>query len=127
MDEKTLLYTKSHEWVEPGGEVRMVGISGHAQQMLGDIVFVEMPEAGTVVSAGDEILTIESPKAAASVYAPVSGEIIEVNENLESAPETINSSPTGDGWIVKIKPSAFESERGTLLDWEAYQKVMEEE
>ena len=83
MDEKSLLYTASHEWIEATGDVRRIGISDHAQHMLGDIVFVEMPAVGKKVGKGDEILTIESPKAAASVYAPVAGEIVEVNESLD--------------------------------------------
>jgi len=126
MDEKNLLYTASHEWIEASGDVRRVGISDHAQHMLGDIVFVEMPAVGKKVGKGDEILTIESPKAAASVYAPVAGEIVEVNESLESAPDTINRSAIGDGWIVKIRPTNFAADKGDLLGYDAYRKLVDE-
>ncbi len=127
MDAKSLLYTSSHEWIEPEGDVLKIGISDHAQHMLGDIVFVEMPEPGKRVAAGDELLTIESPKAAASVYAPVSGEVVEVNGDLESSPDIVNRSPTEDGWIVKIRPSDFAAEKSALLAWDAYSRHLEEE
>lgn len=126
MSEKSLLYTRSHEWIDASGAVRRIGISDHAQHMLGDIVFVEMPAVGKKVQKGDEILTIESPKAAASVYAPVGGEIVEVNEALESAPDTINRSAYGEGWIVKIKPSNFDADKGDLLDHDGYRKLVDE-
>lgn len=127
MDPKSLLYSESHEWVEPQGEIVAVGISDHAQHMLGDIVYVEMPEVGRKLRQGDEILTVESPKAAASVYAPVGGEIVEINELLESAPDTINSSPCADGWLVRIRPDNFEADRARLLTHEAYMRKIEEE
>ena len=127
MDEKKLYYTDSHEWIEGEGEVRAVGISDHAQQMLGDIVFVELPAVGDEVKQGDEFLTVESPKAAASVYAPVSGEIVEVNEELEGSPEKINESPFEGGWLVKIKPADFDGEKSELFDYDGYQKKLEEE
>jgi len=127
MDPKSLLFTESHEWVEGSGDERKVGITDHAQQMLGDIVFVELPQPGTTVSKGDEIVTVESPKAAASVYAPVSGEITAVNEALESAPETINGSPYGDGWLVAIKPSNIDAEAPAMMDKAAYEKKVEED
>ena len=127
MDPKTLLYTESHEWVEASGDEVAVGISDHAQQMLGDIVYVEFPDVGTTVEKGEEILTIESPKAAASVYAPISGEITAINEDLEGSPETINASPYSDGWIVKIKPSNLDEEKSALMDIEAYEQKVNEE
>lgn len=127
MDTKALYYTDSHEWIEPEGDERAVGISDHAQQMMGDIVFVDIPQVGTQLQKGDEILVIESPKAASSIYAPVSGEIVAVNEDLESSPEKINEAPYEGGWIVKIRPTDFEGERDSLLDYEAYQKKVEEE
>lgn len=126
MSAKDFLFTESHEWIDLSGGDARVGISDHAQQLMGDIVFVELPTVGKVVQKGEEILTIESPKAAASVYAPLSGEIIAVNERLESAPEVINQSPYGDGWIVVIKPGALDAEKGALLDADAYEKKVQE-
>jgi len=115
-----LLYTKSHEWVrrESDGSVT-VGITDHAQELLGDLVYVEAPEAGKSFDAGDDCAVVESVKAASDVYAPISGEIIEGNELLANAPETINSEPYGDGWIFRIKPSD-EAELEDLMDAEAY-------
>ncbi|MDK2970447.1 MAG: glycine cleavage system protein [Candidatus Sumerlaeota bacterium] len=127
MDPKDLLYTNSHEWIEPSGDVRAVGISEHAQQMLGDIVYVEMPEVGCVVSQGDELLTVESPKAAASVYAPVGGEVVAINENLDASPDMINKSACGEGWLVKLRPTDFESEKAGLLDYDSYKRKIDEE
>jgi len=118
------LYTESHEWIEPEGETRMIGITDHAQHMLGDIVFVDLPEAGMKVNKSDELLVIESPKAAAEVYAPVSGEIVEVNPALEDAPETVNKDPFSGGWLVKIKVSD-PSESETLMKYTDYQKIVE--
>jgi len=126
MSTKNLLYTESHEWIDPDGDVRRVGITDHAQHMLGDIVFVDLPQVGKVVAKGDELVVIESPKAAASVYAPVAGEVVEVNEKLETAPETINREPYGDGWIVKIRPASWNDEKGSLLDEAGYQKMLDE-
>jgi len=127
MDKKSLKYTDSHEWVESSGDERLVGITDHAQKMLGDIVFVELPQPGDTVTRGDELMTIESPKAAASIYAPISGEVVAVNEGLESGPERINSSPYKDGWILKLKPTQWEEESTQLLDYEKYQKLLEDE
>lgn len=127
MDPKSCLFLESHEWVEASGDVRRVGISDHAQQMLGDIVFVEMPEVGRMLTKGDEFMVVESPKAAASIYAPCSGEVVEVNDALEGAPETINRSPYESGWLVKIRPSNWDGEKASLLDHDAYQRKLEEE
>ncbi len=120
-----LKYTKSHEWlrVEDDGQVT-VGISDHAQELLGDLVFVELPETGTEFVAGDECCVVESVKAASDVYMPISGEITEVNEELVDEPELINSSPYDSGWLFKIKPSAEELD--DLMDAEAYQAEIEE-
>lgn len=127
MNPTNVLYTSSHEWIEADGDVRKMGVTDHAQEMLGDIVFVEMPEVGKVVKQGDELLTLESPKAAAEVYAPISGEVVEINEDLESSPDKINQSPYEDGWIVKIRPASVDEEAGDLMDAEAYEKKIEEE
>lgn len=115
-----LLYTKSHEWVrrESDGSVT-IGITDHAQELLGDLVFVEAPETGKSLDAGDDCAVVESVKAASDVYAPISGEVIEGNELLANAPETINSEPYGDGWIFRMKPSD-EAELEDLMDADAY-------
>ncbi|MCQ3828789.1 glycine cleavage system protein GcvH [Microbulbifer elongatus] len=115
-----LKYASSHEWarLEEDGTVT-VGISDHAQDALGDVVYVETPEVGQTVSAGEEAGVVESVKAASDIYAPISGEVIAVNESLEDEPETVNSSPYDDGWFFKIKPSD-ESELDKLLDADAY-------
>ncbi|WFF42978.1 glycine cleavage system protein GcvH [Salinicola endophyticus] len=115
-----LLYTDSHEWVLDNGDGSVtVGITDHAQEALGDVVFVELPEPGKSLDAGDEFGVIESVKAASDLYAPLAGEILEVNEALEDAPETVNDSPYSDGWILKLK-LADQAELESLLSAEAY-------
>jgi glycine cleavage system H protein len=118
-----LKYLPSHEWarVEADGTLT-VGISDHAQSALGDLVFVEVPEVGRVVKAGDAFAVVESVKAASDVYSPVSGEVLAVNENLSATPELINQEPYGAGWIMKIRPSNT-AEIGKLLDAAGYQAV----
>ena len=120
-----LKYAATHEWVriEEDGTVT-VGISDHAQELLGDIVFIELPKEGAVVTAKQEISVVESVKAASDIYAPVSGEIIAINEDLIDAPETVNSSPYGEGWFCRILPSN-ESELEELLDANAYAEICE--
>ena len=120
-----LKYTKSHEWlrVEDDGQIT-VGISDHAQELLGDLVFVELPEVGTDFVAGDECCVVESVKAASDVYMPISGEITEVNETLADEPEIINTAPYDNGWLFKVKPSANELE--DLMDADAYQTEIED-
>ncbi|MDX2176448.1 MAG: glycine cleavage system protein GcvH [Candidatus Sumerlaeia bacterium] len=125
-NESSYLYTESHEWVEAAGDARRVGITDHAQQLMGDIVFADLPAVGRVVKKGEEILSIESPKAAASVYAPLSGEVVEVNGDLAGAPDTINKSPYADGWLVKIRPSAADAESATLKSATAYKEFVGE-
>ena len=121
-----LKYAASHEWarVEEDGTVT-VGITDHAQGALGDVVFVELPEVGVVLTAGQEAGVVESVKAASDVYAPVSGEVVEINPALEDAPETINTAPYGDGWFYKIKPSDA-GELDGLLTADQYQDECEE-
>jgi glycine cleavage system H protein len=121
-----LRYTKSHEWVreEDDGTVT-VGITDHAQGLLGDLVFVELPEVGADMAVDDACCVIESVKAASDVYMPISGEIVEVNELLNDEPEIINSSPFDDGWIFKIQPSA-EQELDNLMDADSYQTEIED-
>ncbi|MCA1743379.1 MAG: glycine cleavage system protein GcvH [Desulfonatronovibrio sp.] len=96
-------YTRSHEWVNEDGECFTAGITFFAQEQLGDITFVELPEVGKIVERGGEMAVVESVKAASEIYAPISGEIIAVNTDLEDAPELINEDPFGKGWIVRIK------------------------
>jgi glycine cleavage system H protein len=121
-----LKYLSSHEWarVEEDGTVT-VGISDHAQESLGDVVYVESPEVGTEVSAGDQAGVVESVKAASDIYSPVSGEVIAVNEDLEGEPEVVNSSPYDDGWFFKVKPSDV-AELADALDAEAYTAAIED-
>jgi glycine cleavage system H protein len=101
-----LKYARSHEWarLEANGSIT-VGISDHAQEALGDVVFVELPEVGTELSAGDEAGVVESVKAASDIYAPVSGEVLEVNPLLDDSPETVNSDPYEDGWFYRLQPT----------------------
>ncbi|TVP76734.1 glycine cleavage system protein GcvH [Thioalkalivibrio sp.] len=122
-----LKYTKSHEWVrvEADGSVT-VGITDHAQALLGDLVFVETPEAGTEATAGEACATVESVKAASDVYAPVSGEIAEANEDLADAPEKVNESPFDQGWLFRIRPSDA-SELDALMDAEEYAAMVASE
>lgn len=118
-----LKYLASHEWVrtETDGTLT-VGISDHAQAALGDLVFVEIPEVGRTVKAGEAFAVVESVKAASDVYSPVSGEVVAANDALNATPELINQSPYGDGWIMKIRPSNA-AEMAKLLDAAAYQAV----
>jgi len=121
-----LKYVTSHEWIreEDDGTVT-VGITDHAQELLGDVVYVELPDVDSEVALEDEMAVVESVKAASDIYAPLSGTIIAVNEALEDAPETVNSSPYDDGWMFKMKPSE-PSEIDNLIDAEAYGAEIEE-
>lgn len=112
-------YTEDHEWVELDGDVGTVGISNYAQEQLGDIVFVELPDVGTEVNQGDQIAVVESVKAASEIYAPVAGTVTEVNEVLTDAPETINDDADNDGWLVKLEVSD-RSEMDSLMSEKAY-------
>lgn len=120
MSHEKLLYTDSHEWIEPDGAVRRMGISDHAQHLLGDIVYTDLPKVGRKVRKGDPFVVVESPKAAADVYAPVAGEVVEVNSALEAEPSTINKEPYGGGWLVKLRIDD-PSEAAELLTHDAYQ------
>ena len=97
-------YAKSHEWARLEGDTVKVGISDYAQDQLGDIVFVEMPEAGEIFAQGDEFGTVESVKAVSELYMPIGGEIVAVNSPLEDAPELVNNTPYSDGWMIEVKP-----------------------
>ena len=118
-----LQYTKSHEWVRIEGDTATIGITDHAQDELGDVVFVELPDEGATFDAGESFGTVESVKAVSDVYAPVGGEVVEVNSSLEDAPEKINDDPYGEGWLVKLRISG----EADLLSPEEYEKVVEEE
>jgi glycine cleavage system H protein len=122
-----LKYTKSHEWVrdENDGTVT-VGITDHAQELLGDLVFVELPEVGSEMSAEDAVCVVESVKAASDVYMPVSGEVVAVNADLADAPETINDSPYDDGWLIRIKLSNPD-EIDDLMDSDSYESETAED
>ncbi|MEG3127422.1 glycine cleavage system protein GcvH [Pantoea cypripedii] len=123
---KELKYKDSHEWVRKEADGTFtVGITEHAQELLGDMVFVDLPEVGRVVEAGEDCAVAESVKAASDIYAPLSGEIIEINEELAGSPELINSDPYSDGWLFKIKASD-ESELHSMLDADAYKASIDE-
>jgi glycine cleavage system H protein len=122
---ETLRYSKDHEWVRVEGDLCVIGVTHYAQDELGEVVFVEVPEPGQQFDAHDEIGTIESVKAVAEVFTPVGGEIVEANEALADSPELINQDPHGDGWLVKIR-FGNPSELDELMDAEAYVKFLEE-
>ncbi|MEQ4896908.1 glycine cleavage system protein GcvH [Proteus vulgaris] len=122
-----LKYAQSHEWIrsEGNGEYT-IGITEHAQELLGDMVFVDLPDVGREVTAGDDCAVAESVKAASDIYVPLSGEIIAVNEELEGSPELVNSAPYGEGWLFRIKANN-ESELDGLLDAAGYQELVDSE
>ena len=119
-----LLYGRSHEWIRVEGDAVVIGITHYAQDQLGEVVYVELPEVGTGVATGEELGTLESVKAVSEFLAPVGGEVIGVNERLEDEPNLVNDDPFGDGWLVKISGSV---EGEDLLDAEAYQQFLEQE
>ena len=122
-----LMYTREHEWLrrEDDGSVS-IGITDHAQEALGDLVYVELPEVGQDLDSGGDMAVVESVKAASDVYAPISGAVVAVNEELGDDPEKINADPYGDGWIVRIKPSE-EIDESALLAPNDYQALLDEE
>ena len=116
-----LKYTKTHEWLRDNGDGTVtIGITEHAQELLGDVVFVELPEVETVLSADETCGVIESVKAASDMYAPLDGEVTEVNEELDSEPELINSAPFGEGWIFTMKPNSM-ADLEELMDADEYE------
>ncbi|MBL8556516.1 MAG: glycine cleavage system protein GcvH [Phenylobacterium sp.] len=117
-------FTKDHEWVELDGDVATVGITAYAAEQLGDVVFVETPDVGKTVKAGDAFAVVESVKAASDVYAPISGEIVEANPELGDAPETVNASPEQGGWFAKVK-LADKAEYDALMDRDAYEAFLQ--
>ncbi|MBL8771078.1 MAG: glycine cleavage system protein GcvH [Phenylobacterium sp.] len=116
-------FTKDHEWVELDGDVATVGITAYAAEQLGDVVFVETPDVGKAVKAGDAFAVVESVKAASDVYAPVSGEVVEANGELAGAPETVNAAPEAGGWFAKVK-LADKAEYDALMDRDAYEAFL---
>ena len=125
--DNTLKFADSHEWVRDNGDGTVtIGISEHAQEMLGDVVFVDLPAVEDEIEAGDSFSLVESVKAASDIYAPITGEIVEINEELEDSPELINEEPYEGGWIVKVKLSN-PSELDDLKDAEEYLSSVEEE
>lgn len=121
---KDLLYTKTHEWVRVEDEIAVIGITDFAQEQLGDITYVELPAVGDLLEAGQEMGSVESVKAASELYCPVSGEVIEVNEELEAAPEKINTDPFGEGWLLRLRLTA---EPADLLSPEEYEELAKAE
>ncbi len=117
------LYTRDHEWVRVDENVASIGITEHAQKELGDIVFVELPPAGTHVAAKESLGTVESVKAVADVYSPVSGEVIAVNPKIQSAPELVNSDPHGEGWLVQVRIRDRDETEG-LMSSEEYEEYL---
>ena len=120
-----LIYTKEHEWIKVEGNDITVGITDYAQNALTDVVWVELPELGVSVKSMDSFANVESVKSVSEIYAPVSGEVTEINEDLEDAPETINTDPDGEGWICKMRMDN-PGELGALLDAAAYKALIEE-
>ena len=122
---ENLLFTKEHEWANIAGEFATIGITDYAQGELGDIVFIDLPTIGKKVNVGDPVMTIEAVKAVSDVYAPISGEVVEVNDLLNTAPDTINRDPFGSGWMFKIK-IAKQDDAKKLLSFEDYKKLIGE-
>lgn len=121
-----LRYTKSHEWIRDTDEGLVVGITDHAQDLMGDMVFVELPKVGARLVAGKECAVVESVKAASDVYAPVTGEVVAVNQTLAETPETLNSDPYGNAWLFKLRP-ADKGAAAALMDASAYEALLASE
>eukprot|EP01038_Epipyxis_sp_PR26KG_P004804 gene4804-6732_t len=121
-------FSQSHEYIKIAGSIGTVGITSHAADALGDVVFVDLPSIGSKYSSGDSFGSVESVKAASDVYVPVSGEVIEINTELETNPGIVNQSPSEKGWFIKLKldPTTIDEELGSLLDESAYKKLLED-
>ena len=122
-----LYYSKEHEYARVEGDIAVIGITDHAQNALHEITFVEISDVGTILKAGDECGLVESMKASSDIFSPLSGEIIEVNVELEDAPEIVNEDCYGKGWMFKIKPSNLDADLSKLMDAEAYKAFIESE
>ncbi len=125
--EDELKYSAEHEWIKVEGDIAIIGITDHAQNALHEITFVEISEVGTVLKVNDECGLVESMKASSDLFTPIGGEIIEVNTELEDAPEKINEDCYGEGWLFKIKPSNLEADLAALMDANAYKALIESE
>ena len=120
---KDLKYTKDHEWARQQGNTVVVGVTAHAQEALGDVVYVELPKVGSTITAGKQFGVIESTKAVSELYAPISGKVVKVNDALTDNPQTVNADPYGAGWIVEVEPSDSKQLTG-LLDAQAYADLL---
>lgn len=121
-----LKFTKTHEWLKTQNDEVVIGITAHAQELLGDLVFVDLPEVGRTISSGEEVAVVESVKAASDVYAPVSGTVCAVNQQVCENPALVNQDPYGNGWLIKIRPNNL-SDLEILLSTEQYQQVISED
>jgi glycine cleavage system H protein len=121
-----LKFSKSHEWVRVDGDVAAIGLADHAQSELGDITYLELPDVGDSVTAGEALGVVESVKAASDIYAPIGGEVVERNENAVNSPELVNQSPYDDAWLIKVKPSNT-ADLDSLMDAVAYDEFLENE
>jgi glycine cleavage system H protein len=117
-----LKYTKDHEWAKKSGKAIVVGVTHHAQEALGDVVYVELPKLGTEVKAGERFGTIESTKAVSDLFSPISGKVVKVNDDLSSNPQKVNQEPYGGGWIIEIEPTGNDFDG--LMDKAAYEKLL---
>jgi glycine cleavage system H protein len=120
---KDLKYTKDHEWARVQGNTVVVGVTAHAQEALGDVVYVELPKVGATLTAGKQFGVIESTKAVSELFSPLSGKVVKVNDALTDAPQTVNADPYGNGWIVEIEPSDTK-QLGELMDAAAYENLL---
>jgi glycine cleavage system H protein len=120
---KNLKYTKDHEWARQDGDLVVVGVTQHAQEALGDVVYVELPKVGATIAAGKQFGVIESTKAVSELYAPLSGKVVKVNDGLTGKPDTVNADPYGEGWIVEVEPSDTQQLNG-LLSPDAYAELL---
>jgi glycine cleavage system H protein len=121
-----LKYTSEHEWVKEEGELIVVGITDYAQEALGELVYIELPSEGDEINKGDTFGAVESTKSVSDLFAPLSGEVVEVNEALLDSPELVNTDPYGDGWMIKVKPFE-EDELSDCMDFEEYTDIVEQE
>ncbi|MCF2135663.1 MAG: glycine cleavage system protein GcvH [Candidatus Thorarchaeota archaeon] len=119
-----LYYSKDHEWAKVEGDIVTIGITDHAQHSLHEITYVELSEVGSVIKAGEECGLVESMKASSDILSPLSGEIVEVNSELEDAPEVVNEDPYGKGWLFKLRPSNLDAELKDLMDSKAYAELI---
>ena len=120
---QNLKYTKEHEWARVSGNTVVVGVTQHAQEALGDVVYVELPKVGSTITAGKQFGVIESTKAVSELYAPITGKVVKVNEALSDKPDTVNMDPYGEGWIIEVEPSDSKQLAG-LLDATAYAELL---